>query len=152
MIMVGLRFLDWVWEMAGFDIATRGALANDAALRDLRSRWVSKFKVPTEKMATEKVPMEKLRPPESIFNQRLESHLRDFKKGHPWRSLHVNQELRDRHKENRTSLAEIDPQSLRLYVGLISSMGYEQQARLAASVYSMNHDLMQLKQAGEDLK
>jgi len=139
--MMGRCFLDWVQEMSGLGINTRSFVAHDDVRRRIRSQWVSKLNAPNDTSASR----------ESGFRLRLESHLRDFRSGRPWRSLQVNQELRDRHQENRVSLAELDPESLRLYVDLISGMDYEQQARLAATVFSMNRHLMELKQAGDAL-
>ena len=85
------------------------------------------------------------------FRHRLESHLNDVSSGHAWRSLVVHQELRAQHLDNRRSLAEFDPESLRLYVGLMSGMSYSHQARLASTVYNMNRDLGVLIDAGRQL-
>jgi hypothetical protein len=88
---------------------------------------------------------------ETAFKQRLESHLSDVKNGRPWRSLPVNSELRERHSQNRKALADLDPDALRMYVGLISGMDYTHQARLASTVFSMSRGLGVLLDAGRQL-
>jgi hypothetical protein len=88
---------------------------------------------------------------EKVFQQKLESHLFDVKMSKPWRSQSVNTELKHRHSDNRDALADINPEALRMYVGLISGMGYRQQARLASSVFQMSQSLEELKGFGESL-
>ena len=86
-----------------------------------------------------------------LFRQRVEAHIHDVKQGHGWRSVNVNSELRSQHQQNEQILADIDPTSLSMYVGLISGMDYNQQARLASAVFSMNQDLDVLVDAGRQL-
>ena len=88
---------------------------------------------------------------EQVFQQKLESHLFDVKMSKPWRSQSVHAELKHRHLDNRDALADINPEALRMYVGLISGMGYRQQARLASSVFQMSKNLEELKGLGESL-
>ncbi len=88
---------------------------------------------------------------ETVFRRRLESHIDDVQNGQPWRSMGVNTELQSRHQENRRSLADLDPQSLKMYVGLISGMEYTHQARLASTVFSMSQGLGVLLDAGRKL-
>ena len=88
---------------------------------------------------------------ENVFQQKLESHLFDVKMSKPWRSQSIHAELKHRHLDNRDALADINPEALRMYVGLISGMGYRQQARLASSVFQMSQNLEELRGLGESL-
>jgi hypothetical protein len=88
---------------------------------------------------------------EKVFQQKLESHLFDVKMSKPWRSPSVHAELKHRHWDNRDVLADINPEALRMYVGLISGMDYRQQARLASSVFKMSQNLEELRGFGESL-
>ena len=88
---------------------------------------------------------------ENVFQRKLESHLFDVKMRNPWRTPSVHSELKSRHLDNRDVLADIDPEAMRMYVGLISGMGYRQQARLASSVFQMSKNLEQLSSVDERL-
>ena len=68
------------------------------------------------------------------FRLRMENHIRDVKNGEFWRSVPVNQELRDKHRNNIGNLARFDRGALHRYVGLLSGLPYSQQARLAATM------------------
>ena len=88
---------------------------------------------------------------EHVFQRKLESHLYDVKMRKPWRTPTVHSELRHRHVDNRDALADINPDAMRMYVGLISGMGYRQQARLASNVFQMSKRLDQLSTVSERL-
>ena len=88
---------------------------------------------------------------EHVFQLKLESHLHDVKLKRPWRTPTVHTELKRRHVDNREILADIDPQAMRMYMGLIVGMGYRQQARLASSVFHMSRHLEQLSRVDEEL-
>ena len=88
---------------------------------------------------------------EHVFQRKLESHLYDVKTQKPWRTPTVHSELRHRHIDNRDALADINPEAMRMYVGLISGMGYRQQARLASNVFQMSKSLDQLSTVSERL-
>ena len=88
---------------------------------------------------------------EQVFQQKLESHLHDVKKNKPWRTPGVHSELRHRHMDNRDVLAGIDPTAMRMYMGLITGMGYRQQARLASNVFQMSKHLEALSKVNEQL-
>jgi len=88
---------------------------------------------------------------EHVFQRKLESHLYDVKMRKPWRTPSVHSELRHRHVDNRDALADINPEAMRMYVGLISGMGYRQQARLASSVFQMSKHLDELSTVSERL-
>ena len=88
---------------------------------------------------------------EQVFQQKLESHLHDVKMKKPWRTPGVHTELRHRHVDNRDVLAGIDPTAMRMYMGLITGMGYRQQARLASNVFHMSKHLEKLSTVNEQL-
>jgi len=46
--------------------------------------------------------------------------------------------------DNRAILAAIDPEAMRMYMGLISGMDYRKQARLASNVFQMSKHLDEL--------
>ena len=96
-------------------------------------------------------PLESVRQSRTTNVHRMASHLVDVARGHGWRSRSVNRELRDQHINNRRSLAEFDPESLRIYVGLMSGLPYHHQARLTSTVFQMNRDLSRLVDAGRQL-
>ena len=75
------------------------------------------------------------------FRIRLENHLTDVKKGQPWRSDNVYQNLRARHAVNREVLAGVDNTAYKQYLGLMSGMTYAQQARLATTVHEMSRTI-----------
>ncbi len=80
------------------------------------------------------------------FRLRMENHIRDVKQGKPWRSIPVNNELRDKHRHNIGNLARFDGGTLRRYVGLLSGLPYSQQARLAATMNDVARTLDGLEQ------
>ena len=88
---------------------------------------------------------------EHVFQLKLEAHLHDVKMRKPWRTPGVHTELRHRHVDNRDVLAGIDPTAMRMYMGLITGMGYRQQARLASSVFHMSKHLESLSTVNEQL-
>lgn len=88
---------------------------------------------------------------EHVFQLKLEAHLYDVKMKKPWRTPGVHTELRHRHVDNRDVLAGIDPTAMRMYMGLITGMGYRQQARLASSVFHMSKHLEALSTVDDQL-
>ena len=88
---------------------------------------------------------------EHVFQLKLEAHLYDVKMKKPWRTPGVHTELKHRHVDNRDVLAGIDPTAMRMYMGLITGMGYRQQARLASSVFHMSKHLEALSTVNEQL-
>lgn len=88
---------------------------------------------------------------EHVFQRRLESHLHDVKMGKQWRNPSVHTELKHRHADNREILAGINPSAMRMYVGLISGMGYKYQARLASNVFQMSRHLEALSTVSDQL-
>ena len=88
---------------------------------------------------------------EHVFQLKLDAHLYDVKMKKPWRTPGVHTELRHRHVDNRDVLAGIDPTAMRMYMGLITGMGYRQQARLASSVFHMSKHLEALSTVDDQL-
>jgi hypothetical protein len=125
-------------------LTTQNALG-PAVSADIRKQYVSRLAQRFEKTHTQFGS-------ETAFQQRLQSHLTDVKNGRPWRSLSVNSELIERHSQNRKSLADLDPNALKMYVGLISGIEYTHQARLASTVFSMSRVLRVLHDAGRQLE
>ena len=88
---------------------------------------------------------------EHVFQRRLESHLYDVKMKKPWRTPMVHTELRQRHVDNREILSGINTDAMRMYMGLISGLGYRQQARVASNVFQMSKHLEALSTVSEQL-
>ena len=88
---------------------------------------------------------------EHVFQRKLESHLYDVKMRKPWRTPAVHSELRHRHVDNRDALAGINPEAMRMYVGLMSGIDYRQQARLASSIFQMSKHLDHLSTVSQRL-
>ncbi len=84
------------------------------------------------------------------FNQRLENHLSDVKRGEGWRSRTVNHELREKHHQNMEGLAQFDPSALQRYMGMLSGMPYPHQARLASVMNGVTSTLDTLQRAPEE--
>ena len=88
---------------------------------------------------------------EHVFQLKLEAHLHDVKMRKPLRTPGVHTELRHRHVDNRDVLAGIDPTAMRMYMGLITGMGYREQARLASNVFQMSKHLEALSAVNDQL-
>lgn len=77
--------------------------------------------------------------------QAVKHHVSDVRRGEGWRSERAYHSLEGKHRQNTRLLADIDPQSLRMNIGLLSGRTYAHQTRLAAMVHSMNTTLITLK-------
>ena len=87
---------------------------------------------------------------EHVFQRRLESHLYDVKMGKPWRNPSGHMEP-DIDMQIIEILAGINPSAMRMYVGLISGVGYKYQARLASNVFQMSRHLEALSTVSDQL-
>lgn len=86
---------------------------------------------------------------ETAFRAEMEVHLANNRNGQAYLSENTHAELGRRHRENVSSLGQLDPVSEAKYLVTMSALNYDGQARLAASMHTTQQAVSKIYRAHE---